>query len=172
MIKKVIFLDRDGVINKKAAPHEYITRWEDFEFLPGVFKSLKIILDKGYRIIIVTNQRGVSRKKMSIEDVEIIHTKMLDSFKDNEIIIDALYLCPHDEGECDCRKPKIGMIKKALKYFEIDLDNSFVVGDSKSDIELGINAGIKTIYIGSDEGLQEMADYSFEGLIEVANFLK
>ena len=145
-----LFLDRDGVINKKIEG-DYVRSWSQFEFLPKTIEALKILSTIFGRIIIVTNQRGIGRGLMTEKDLLNIHKKMMKTFYKEGIKIDKIYYCPHDYKKeiCDCRKPKIGMALQAKKDFsEIDFSKSIMVGDSLSDIEFGKNAGMKSILIG------------------------
>ncbi len=149
---KTLFLDRDGVINKKIE-NDYVRKWEQFEFLPNVIEALKILNNFFERIIIVTNQRGIGRGLMNEEDLQDIHKRMLSVFRKEGIKIDKIYYCPHDYEKkiCNCRKPKIGMALKAKKDFpDIDFKNSIMVGDSISDVEFGEKAGMKSYLIGKD----------------------
>jgi len=146
-MKKALFLDRDGVINKEK---NYLYKIEDFEFIDGVFETCKYFQDKGYLLVIITNQAGIARGKYSEDDFEKLTLWMLEQFKENGIQITQVYHCPHHpdfSGECSCRKPKSGMILEAQKEFEIDLKNSILVGDKNSDIEAGINAEIGNNYL-------------------------
>lgn len=139
ILVKTLFLDRDGVINKKIE-NDYVRNWEQFEFLPNVIEALKILNSLFDRIIIVTNQRGIGRKLMTEKDLEVIHKNMLSVLSKENIKIDKIYYCPHDYKKeiCNCRKPKIGMALQAKKDFpDIDFRNSIMVGDSLSDIEFG-----------------------------------
>jgi len=144
-----LFLDRDGVINKKIEG-DYVRTWSQFEFLPGVIEALKILRKIFGRIIIITNQRGIGRGLMTEEDLKLIHTKMCEVLGKNGIKIDKIYFCPHDyeKEECNCRKPKGGMVLKAkLEFPDINLRKSVIIGDSESDIELGVNLGMIPVYI-------------------------
>ena len=146
-----LFLDRDGVINKKIEG-DYVRTWEQFELLPGVIQALKILNGFFGRIIIVTNQRGVGKGLMSIKDLENIHNKMLCIFESEGIKIDAIYYCPHDyeKEACNCRKPNIGMALQAKRDFpEIIFEKSIMVGDSVSDIEFGDRLNMKSFLVGS-----------------------
>lgn len=165
---KTVFLDRDGVINKKAGLHEYIKKWDEFEFLPGVLRALYLLKSYGYYLIIITNQRGVARNMMDMDDVNEIHNKMCTKLALIGIKIDGIYVCPHGIGECTCRKPEIGLFLQAEKDFEIDKEKSWMIGDSFSDIAAGKKYGIKTIFIGSKN---ESANFSFCSLLEAAAFL-
>lgn len=144
-MRKAVFLDRDGLINRKAAEHDYIRRWEDFSFLPGVPETIARLNDVGYLVLIVTNQRGVARGLMTMKDVERIHRKMLDRLKEFGAHVDGIYVCPHDIGQCHCRKPDIGLFLRAEQDFDIDKGCSWMVGDGESDMEAGRRFGLRTI---------------------------
>jgi len=146
-MKKALFLDRDGVINKEK---NYLYKIEDFEFIDGVFETCKYFQDKEYIIIIITNQAGIARGKYSENDFNILTDWMIREFEKKDIYISKVYHCPHHpdfSGECECRKPKPGMIIEAKREFDIDLKNSILVGDKNSDIEAGINAGIENLFL-------------------------
>lgn len=139
-MKKAIFLDRDGVINKEK---NYLYRPEDFEFFDGIFESLKTIQDFGYIFVVVTNQSGITRGFYSIEDFKKLTDWMIKQFEQNGIKIAKVNFCPHGPNEnCTCRKPNPFMINDAAYEFQIDLSQSWIVGDKDIDIECGLNAGI------------------------------
>ena len=145
---KCVFLDRDGVINEKAPEGDYIKNWSGFEFLTGVKEAIKKLNKAGFLVIIITNQRGIAKGLMTEGDLKDIHTKMIEELKKSGAKIDGIYYCPHDEKDnCNCRKPEIGMFLKAKKDFNIDLNKSWIIGDSKYDIIAGKNAGCKTILL-------------------------
>ena len=147
MQTKALFLDRDGVINKEK---DYLYKIEDFEFINGVFEACKYFQDQGYIIIVVTNQSGISRGKYTQKDFDLLTSWMINEFMKKDIKISKVYNCPHHpdfSGECDCRKPKPGMILEAQKEFNIDLSSSILVGDKNSDIEAAMAAGIKKNYL-------------------------
>lgn len=145
---KCVFFDRDGVINKKAPEGEYIKNWNEFKFLPGVKEAIRRLNKAGFLVIIITNQQGIAKGLMTEQDLKAIHTKMVEELRKIRAKIDGIYYCPHDERDsCNCRKPNIGMFLKAKKDFNINLNESWMVGDSKSDIEAGKRAGCKTILI-------------------------
>lgn len=142
-MNKALFLDRDGVINKEK---NYLFKIEEFEFIDGVFDVCRYFQDKGFLIIVVTNQAGIARGKYTEKNYLDLTEWMLLQFKKENINISKVYYCPHHPEftrECECRKPKPGMLFKAKKEFNIDFANSILVGDKNSDIEAGINAGIK-----------------------------
>ena len=144
-MRKAVFLDRDGLINVQAAPHHYITRWEDFRFLPGVPEAIRRLNEAGYLVLLVSNQRGVARGMMTIEAVEDIHRHMCQALGQAGAHIDGIYVCPHNEGECHCRKPEIGLFLQAERDFPIDRASSWMVGDSDTDAEAGRRYGVRTI---------------------------
>lgn len=148
---KALFLDRDGVINIEK---NYLYKIEDFEFIDGIFDLCKTYQQDGYIIIVITNQAGIARGYYTEDDFYNLTQWMIEEFKHKGILISKVYHCPHHPeftGECQCRKPNPGMILSAQKEFDIDLDNSILVGDKISDVEAGINAGICKIYLISSE---------------------
>jgi len=145
---KSVFLDRDGVINLKSPEGDYIKKWDEFRFLPGVIEALGRLNQAGYLIMIITNQRGIAKGLMTEEDLKEIHAKMSEEIKKSGTKIDGIYYCPHsEEDHCNCRKPKIGLFLEAKKDHHIEMGKSYLVGDSESDILAGRRAGCKTILI-------------------------
>ena len=143
---KAVFLDRDGVINLDKA---YVSKIEDFEFCKGIFEALKHFQNLGYLLIIVTNQSGIGRGYYSEEAFQKLTEWMQKEFLHVKIKIDGIYHCPHTpEANCACRKPKSGMFLKAIEDFDIDVKNSWMIGDKPSDIKAANGAGItKTILL-------------------------
>lgn len=155
---KAVFLDRDGVINKKLPEHNYIKKWEEFKFLPNIAEAIRE-LNKKFLVIVTSNQRGVGRGMMAIEDLEDIHIKMKKALQKQNARIDGIYFCPHNyKDNCNCRKPKPGMLFKAAKHFGIDLSQSYIIGDSSVDIQAGKRVGCRTILISNHK------DYLFPEL--------
>ena len=142
---KAVFLDRDGLINRQAAPHCYICRREDFAFLPGVPEAIRQLNEAGYLVLVVTNQRGVARGMLTPSQLEDVHRYMREELAKLGAHIDGIYVCPHDEGECDCRKPGIGLFLKAERDFSIDRARSWMVGDSATDAEAGEHYGVRSL---------------------------
>lgn len=150
--QKAIFLDRDGTINKMVG---FITKPEQFELLPGVAKAIKAINKSGYLAIVITNQPVIARGDCTFEQLQTIHNKMETELGKEGAFVDAIYVCPHhtDKGfsgerpeykcDCDCRKPKPGLLLQAAKDFNIDLSQSYMIGDSDRDVKAGENAGVK-----------------------------
>nr|MCR4823404.1 HAD-IIIA family hydrolase [Treponema sp.] len=158
--QKAIFLDRDGTINKDAG---FLTDINKMELIEGAARAIKKINDSGYLAIIVTNQPAIARGELDFPQLEEIHRKMETLLGKEGAYIDALYFCPHHtdkgfEGEriayktdCGCRKPKAGMLFKAAEDFNIDLSQSYMIGDSNRDIEAGKNAGCKESILLSEK---------------------
>jgi len=154
--KKVIFIDRDGVINKKMPEHDYVKRWEEFEFLPGVIDALKILTNNNYQIYVITNQRGVARGFMNEETLKNIHDRMDKELAEKGVQLKGIYYCPHDENECECRKPKEGLFFRTAGEHCLDLTKSIFIGDSQSDLIAGEKAGCKTFLIDSKTNLLDI----------------
>lgn len=146
--KKAVFLDRDGTINVER---NYVSKIEDFEFIPGIFELLRSFQNQGYLLFIVTNQSGIARGYYSEIQFLKLAEWMVEQFQNNGITIAKVYYCPHHPeitGECNCRKPKPGMILAAIDEFNVNRANSILIGDKKSDILAGEKAGIgKNLYI-------------------------
>ena len=153
----IVFLDRDGVINKKN--EKYVKNVNEFEFLPKIFEAVKKINELGFKIIIITNQSVINRKIISVAELNKIHEYMLKKFNEKSCKILKIYYCPHKPDEnCRCRKPNTGMITKAIKEFDINLSNSILIGDSDSDIETAKRMNIKSIKLNANENLIEKID--------------
>lgn len=153
--KKAIFLDRDGVINKRIKG-DYVRDWKQFEFLPGVIEGLKLLCQNDFQTYIITNQRGISRGLMTEHDLNDIHQKMKQELKKHNVIINKIYYCPHEKGQCDCRKPKPGMLFKAANENYLDLSKTIFIGDSETDLQAGQAVGCKTILIKPGQNLLEV----------------
>lgn len=169
---KAIFFNRDGTINDNK--DGYIHKIEDFEFLPGVIKALQRFSKTDYRIIIVTNQSGVGWGYFTKEQYDKLTQWILRLLKAKGVRIDKIYHCPHapDEG-CDCRKPKIGMLLKAVADFDISLNNSWLVGDDEKDVIAGRNANVKTIKLGDpmSKELKLEPNYYARDMAEAVNII-
>jgi D-glycero-D-manno-heptose 1,7-bisphosphate phosphatase len=140
---RVAFLDRDGTINVKAPEGEYVTSWGGFRFLPGAVEAIGLLRQAGWRVVVVTNQRGIALGRMSAEAVDEIHRRMRD-----EAPVDAIYVCPHERGVCDCRKPGTRLLTDAVRDLSLSLDGAVMIGDAESDMEAGRRLGIRTIRVG------------------------
>jgi D-glycero-D-manno-heptose 1,7-bisphosphate phosphatase len=150
-MKKAAFLDRDGVINRRAREGEYTTTWKEMHILPGAARAIGLLNRAGYLVIVVTNQRCVAKGLINSNQLEDLHKKMCDELAHTGGIIDAVYYCPHDFAPpCDCRKPKPGMLLQAAQEHGIDLAASWMIGDSARDIGAGNAAGCRTIRLLED----------------------
>jgi len=146
-MKKALFLDRDGVINKEI---NYLYKKEDFVFIDGIFDLVRHYKDLDYYVIIVTNQSGIARKYYTEKDFNTLTIWMKKEFLKENVEIDAVYFCPHHpdiSGACRCRKPNPGMLFSAAEDYDIDLEHSIMVGDKERDIEAGLNAGLSETYL-------------------------
>lgn len=172
--QKAIFLDRDGTLNNYVG---FLTNIDDFVLSDGVVEAIKKINESGYLAIVITNQPVIARGEVTFDELEQIHNKMETLLGNGGAYLDGIYFCPHHPhkgytGEvkelkidCDCRKPKPGLILKAAEDFNIDLSRSWMIGDGESDILCGKNAGCKTAEIGGSYG----ADISGENLLQCIN---
>jgi D-glycero-D-manno-heptose 1,7-bisphosphate phosphatase len=149
-VGRAVFLDRDGVINENK--DGYLYKWEDITIKPHVVTSLRQFMKAGYKLIIITNQSGIARGYYTEAQMHTLHKKMKAYFKENGVIIDAVYFCPHGPNDgCLCRKPGIGMLTKAAFEQNLNLSKSWFIGDSETDIEAGRFANVKTVYIGDEK---------------------
>jgi D,D-heptose 1,7-bisphosphate phosphatase len=152
---KAIFLDRDGVINKEVS---YLSNPDMFEFIEGSIEALKILKQKMFLLIVITNQAGIARGFFTEEILNTIHNKMTKILIQNGVKLDDIYYCPHHPdftGPCECRKPNPGMIYKAKSKYNIDLTQSYMVGDTLNDIQTGKTTNCKTVLLLTGYGKEE-----------------
>jgi D,D-heptose 1,7-bisphosphate phosphatase len=165
---KTIFLDRDGTINKD---YGYVCDPNKFEFEEYAIEGLKKLQELQFQFIIITNQSGIGRKYYTIEDMQNVHNKMIGLLNEQNIHIQHIYFCPHDISEnCNCRKPKIGMLRMAEKDYNININESYFIGDKTSDVQCGNNFGLKTILKKTGIGGVDSATPNFiaKNLLEAA----
>ncbi len=154
MKKRAIFLDRDGVINRDRA--DYVTSWNKFEFLPGVLDALYLLSQMPFLIVVVTNQSAIGRGLVSQAMVEKIHQRMRIAIEQAGGRIDAVYYCPHlPEANCNCRKPKPGMLLRAAVDLDIDLSQSWLIGDSLRDIQASVAVGVQPILVRTGHRIRD-----------------
>ncbi len=147
-----VFLDRDGVLNRKAPAGLYITRLDEFEVLPGVEDAIAELNRSGRKVVVVTNQRGIALGLYSTADVDRLHDQLRARLAARGAHLDAIYVCPHDKGQCNCRKPLSGMFEQAFGDFPgLRPENSVMIGDSLSDIEAGARLGMRTVLVTKAE---------------------
>jgi D-glycero-D-manno-heptose 1,7-bisphosphate phosphatase len=132
-LNKAIFLDRDGTIN---VDKNYLYKIEDWEFIDGAIEGLQILQELEFKLIVITNQSGIARGYYTEKDAQIIFDFMMDELKKSGVMIDHVYYCPHMDGECDCRKPKLGLFYKSQKDFDINFSKSYAIGDKLRDLSI------------------------------------
>lgn len=176
--RKVVFLDRDGVINRQPKPHCYVIVWEEFDILPGVYEAISKLNKAGYYIVVVSNQRGIARGICSRKQIDRLHEKMLENFRKNGAVINKIYICPHEEGVCNCRKPSPGLFYMAEaelwneKKERVDKKSSWMIGDFESDVKAGHAYGVKTIWIHDSENkIRFKTEYKAKSLYEAVEII-
>jgi len=178
---KTVFLDRDGVINDDTG---YVGSWDEFYFLPGVIEALKILTEKGFNIIIVTNQSGIARGYYSEDEYFRLERKITEYLKAKGVFITATYYCPHlirglvktYSIDCDCRKPSPGMLVQAAKEHNLDFSQAIMIGDKATDMEAAHSVDIPERYfidlsMSADEKSYELSTERFESLFDSVKFL-
>jgi D-glycero-D-manno-heptose 1,7-bisphosphate phosphatase len=175
---RTVFLDRDGVINEKAPEGDYVRRPKQLKLLEGAARAIARLNRAGVRVIVVSNQRGVALGHYSLEDVRETESALEAMLAAKGAHLDGFYFCPHDEGECNCRKPQTGLFERARADFpEIEAASSVMIGDSLSDVKFGRGLGMRTVFIESrperDGAKQaaEMADARAHSLSGAVNIL-
>jgi D-glycero-D-manno-heptose 1,7-bisphosphate phosphatase len=166
---RAVFLDRDGVINRKAITEgEYVTTWAKMQILPGVCEAISRLNRVGFKVIIVTNQRAIAKGLMTEAELESLHVDMCRYLAKSNAKIDGVYYCPHElEPPCNCRKPQPGMLLQAAKAHSIALSDSWMVGDSDKDVEAGRRAGCRTVrLVGSSPRVDHKADLVAPSLLD------
>lgn len=166
-MNRAIFLDRDGVINRKVPEMDFVKNPGELVYLPGVREIISMLKNKGYIVIVVSNQSGINRGIIKKEELEKIDGKLK-----KDLGVDGIYYCPHlPEENCLCRKPKTGLIERAARDFDIDVRKSLLVGDNDSDIIAGNGAGCRTIMVNGDIGIKD-AENKLAEVIENVSFSK
>lgn len=163
--RKTIFLDRDGTLNVRPPKACYVERPEGFVWLPGAKEAIQKFKENGYRLILVSNQPGIARGNLSVDMLNAIHDKMqVDLRQETGYEIDAIYYCPHNwEEECECRKPKPGMLYKAQKDYSLNLRKCILIGDDDRDIQAGKAAGCKCCQVTDGSSLLDIANKIIQG---------
>lgn len=166
LLRPAVFFDRDGIVNRRRVD-DYVRQWGDFEFLPEIFTILPRAREAGFVAILVTNQRGIARGLMSETALETIHASMQRELaRVAGAVFDAIYYCPHErDAGCNCRKPLPGMLLDAARDHALDLEASWMIGDSESDIAAGLAAGCRTILVSDHRG-HSVADVVVRTLVQ------
>jgi D-glycero-D-manno-heptose 1,7-bisphosphate phosphatase len=176
---RTVFLDRDGVLNRKLPEGRYVTSWSEFQPLPGVAQAIARLNRAGLRVIVVSNQRGIALGLYTAAGVEAIHSAFQQVLSTTGAHIDAFFYCPHDRGQCNCRKPLPGLFHQAKVQFPtIEAASSVMIGDSLVDIDFARRVGMTAILIDNaasqrpgDESAREMAGLRFPSLQDAVNAL-
>ena len=170
-MRPAIFLDRDGVINENRA--DYVRTWEQVHFLPGVFDALRRLVGSDFAVVVVTNQSAVGRGLMAADTLQAINEGIVARVQVEGARIDAVYVCPHSPDEdCQCRKPRPGMLLQAAADLRINLDRSFLIGDAVTDVEAALGAGCQPLMVRSGRGqaqLEKLRTQGHEAVIVVAD---
>ena len=155
-MKKGIFLDRDGIVNVERG--EYTWRIVDFKLTVGLIDFIREVHEKGYLVIIISNQGGVGKGLYSMNDVEIVHKYLIDRLAENNLVFTDIYYCPHhpDIGRCLCRKPEPVLLEKAIARYNIDADKSYFIGDSQRDVDAGEKVNVHTIKVNPNSDLRDI----------------
>jgi D-glycero-D-manno-heptose 1,7-bisphosphate phosphatase len=156
-LKKAVFLDRDGVLNKELG--DYVCKLEDFHILEHNFQTLKELQERGFLLIVITNQGGIAKGWYSEATLGKMHSKLAETYKKQSVIFTEMYYCRHNplyNGNCLCRKPGSIMLEKAIARFNIDKTKSYFIGDRERDVIAGQAAGVTGILIDSDQPISEV----------------
>ena len=154
---KTIFLDRDGVINKER--NDYVKSISELEIFPNVAKNVELLKNAGFLVVIITNQSAINRGLITHEMVNQIHSSIQNYLKANGTHVDGFFYCPHKPDEnCNCRKPKSGLLNNAILELNIDINSSWMIGDNDSDIEASTSIGCKAIKIDNNFSLDNAVD--------------
>lgn len=165
--KKYIFLDRDGVTNERPPKAEYVCKPEDFKWLPGAKEALKKLNEAGYFSILISNQAGIARGVMTVDDFEKVQAKMVADLEKSGTQIGAVYYCPHGwDDNCECRKPKPGMLYQAQKDYSINLTECVLIGDDERDIITAHNANMKGILVTDEYSLSDAVNDVLNGTVK------
>ncbi|MBI2095709.1 MAG: HAD family hydrolase [Candidatus Omnitrophica bacterium] len=164
MKKKLLFLDRDGVINRFPGVGGYVTRWEGFEFLPNAIRALALLTKAGYEMVVISNQGCVGKGLVSSEALGEITTRMRDRIRKGGGELGGVFYCEHGpEADCECKKPKLGLFRQALRgRGGVDLESVFFIGDSVMDMEAGRNLGCRTVLVLSGRAVRsDVEEWTF-----------
>lgn len=155
---KAVFLDRDGVLNREMG--DYVCRLEDFHILDN-FEALKTLQNKGYLLIVATNQGGLAKGWYTEDELAKMHSHLKETYLNHGVTFTDIFYCPHHPdftGSCDCRKPKPGLLLRGIEKYNLDPSKSYFIGDRERDVEAGTAAGVKGILINSDQPISEVLD--------------
>ncbi len=167
---RCVLFDRDGIVNESPGAGYYVQRWEDFRLQPAFVAALRVVRDRGYQAVIVTNQRGVALGLVAPEELARMHELLRASLRSQGVDVLDILVCTHHEGACDCRKPRPGLLLEAARRHGLDLAASWMVGDQETDVQAGRQAGCRTIRV-APPGEITSADYRVADMNELVTFL-
>lgn len=171
-MNRAAFLDRDGTLNRKLPDDQYVTRWEQIQFLPGVVNAIALLNRAGFLVIVVSNQRCIAKGLIQENELEAIHRRMCGEMAAQGATINDVYYCPHDkQPPCSCRKPAPGMLLDAARTHEIDLSASWMIGDSEADVQAGRSAGCRTARVLTNGANAHHPDITGRSLLELVEKL-
>lgn len=185
MGQRGVFLDRDGTMIEEV---EYLTDVDQLKLIDGAVEAIRLLNNADYKVVMITNQSGIAKGYLTEAQLQIIHAELEKMLRKNNVSIDGIYYCPHHpdaeveayKADCQCRKPKPGMLKQAAKDLDIDLKNSFVIGDKLSDLGAGDAAGCRKILVRTGYGMEMekdlpnasvQADYIADNVLEAAKWI-
>ncbi len=156
-----IFIDRDGVINENRV--DYVKSWAEFSLIPGTREAIALLTRAGHRVIVCSNQAAIAKELISVETVEEIHRRMIAEVAAVGGEIEKAYYCPHPkDGDCECRKPRPGMLLRARDELGVDLSDAVFIGDSMTDIQAGLAAGVRPILVLTGLGMEQFRNHYHE----------
>ena len=142
MARRCVFMDRDGVINEKPRPGEYIESWAEFKLIPAAVDWIRLFNALGLLVIVVTNQRGVALGRVNPKELNRMHARMRKQLAGLGARIDDVFWCPHEKDTCDCRKPRPGLVLQAAQKWNVSIPDALMIGDSPCDHELAMTCGL------------------------------
>jgi D-glycero-D-manno-heptose 1,7-bisphosphate phosphatase len=171
MSKPCVFFDRDGIVNQAPVKTRYVERWSDFHLLPEFVEALRVVRNKGFEAVVVTNQKGVGTGRLSMDIVAEIHGNLRNELKKHELELLDILVSTDTDDNAPRRKPNPGMLLEAAEKHELDLKRSWMVGDHKKDVEAGRRAGCRTLFVGLSDSVTG-ADYEIASVSDLAEFLR
>ncbi|MEN3279571.1 MAG: D-glycero-D-manno-heptose 1,7-bisphosphate phosphatase [Solirubrobacteraceae bacterium] len=169
-LPRLVLLDRDGTLNRKPAEGDYVTQVDALELLPGAASAVRRLNDAGIPVAVVTNQRGVALGRIVASELERIHAALVEGLGRGGAHLNAIYHCPHNRGQCHCRKPEPGLLLRAGIDFHVPLEEAVMVGDSDSDVEAGRRAGALTVQL-VQPGEPSLADLTAPDLVAAVDLM-
>jgi histidinol-phosphate phosphatase family protein len=170
--RATVFLDRDGVLNKRISGG-YVTKWSEFVLLSGAFRALRQLRSLGFQLVIVSNQAAVGKGLMTCEGLAEITQRSLAQFDSQGSAIDAAFFCLHQPADdCKCRKPRPGLLRESARHLKIDFRRAFLIGDSPSDITAGSLMGCKTVYLSALPDVSVKANYQCGSLAKAVRWIE